>query len=177
MNELRFVLGLVAIVAAAPACSRSEEAPPPRAPTQRPEGARTRAAVAERTTAPEDEGQLAIDPEIARACGLDAAYFDFDSSAIAGPAAKVLDDLATCLTRGPLAGRALKLVGHADPRGETTYNFGLGQRRAGSVAEYLQARGMAADRIATSSRGEIDATGVDETSWQLDRRVEVLLGD
>jgi peptidoglycan-associated lipoprotein len=157
-------------------CSVNEEAAPPRTPAQKPDGARKHKAVS-RDTADEDRGQLAIDPRISKACDIPEAYFDFDSSAIVGEAAAVLDKLATCATTGPLAGRSLKLVGHADPRGETTYNFGLGQRRAGAVADYLESRGMQADHMASSSRGEIDATGVDEGSWKLDRKVEVLLGD
>jgi peptidoglycan-associated lipoprotein len=168
-------IALLVAAFAATACSTTEEARPPRAPDARPEGARRappRAAVDD-----ENRAQLSIDPRISDACGISAAYFDFDSSAIRGEIAGVLDAVAECLTTGPLAGRALRLVGHADPRGETTYNFGLGQRRAGNVADYLQQRGVPNERLTTSSRGEIDATGVDERSWQLDRKVEVLLAD
>jgi len=164
---------LVALVGGG--CSANEEAAPPRTPAQKPEGARKHKVAGDSDD--DDRGQLAIDPRISKACDIPAAYFDFDSSAIAGEAAAVLDKLGACMTKGPLAGRSLKLVGHADPRGETTYNFGLGQRRAGAVAEYLARRGMQDDHVATTSRGEVDATGVDEGSWKLDRKVEVLLGD
>jgi peptidoglycan-associated lipoprotein len=71
----------------------------------------------------------------------------------------------------------MKLVGHADPRGEVEYNFGLGQERAGSVAEFLKERGVPSSRMVTSSRGEIEATGTEEMSWARDRRVQILLAD
>jgi hypothetical protein len=86
-----------------------------------------------------------------------------------------LDALASCFTEGNGRGKGLKFVGHADPRGQTDYNFALGQRRAGAVAQYVMARGVAEDRVESSSRGELDARGSDEASWQQDRNVEILL--
>jgi peptidoglycan-associated lipoprotein len=71
----------------------------------------------------------------------------------------------------------MKLIGHTDPRGETEYNFGLGQRRAGNVAAYLTTRGVDKGHMAASSHGEIDATGTDEDGWARDRRVDVLLAE
>jgi peptidoglycan-associated lipoprotein len=69
----------------------------------------------------------------------------------------------------------MKLIGHTDPRGETEYNLGLGQRRAGNVAAYLGARGIEKAHMAASSHGEFDATGTDEEGWARDRKVDVLL--
>ena len=43
---------------------------------------------------------------------------------------------------GPLAGRSMHLVGHADPRGPSEYNMALGQRRADSVDGYIDRRGV-----------------------------------
>ena len=42
----------------------------------------------------------------------------------------MLQQIATCVTTGPLRGKTLKLVGRADPRGEVEYNMGLGEHRA-----------------------------------------------
>lgn len=119
-----------------------------------------------------------ISEEILRACDIpDAdAYFAFDSSHLTRFDAAPLDALATCFRTGPLAGRRMKLVGHADPRGASDYNLTLGQSRADAVAAYLQGRGLRSDAIGTTSRGAMDATGQDETGWAHDRRVDVLLG-
>lgn len=122
-------------------------------------------------------GSVQVDDAIAKACNLPTPQFAFDSTDIRGDAARSLDALARCFVDGPMRGRAMKLVGHADPRGTTVYNFGLGQERAGSVAGYLGQKGLSSERIATSSRGELDARGTDETSWAADRRVDVLLSN
>jgi peptidoglycan-associated lipoprotein len=71
----------------------------------------------------------------------------------------------------------MRLIGHTDSRGEVTYNLGLGQRRAGSVADYISQRGMSKSRITPSSRGEFDANGKDEEGWAHDRKVDVLLAE
>jgi len=123
-------------------------------------------------------GVVNIDDRIMKACGdIPKMQFAFDSADIEEEASGVLVALARCFTTGALSGRGMKLVGHADIRGETEYNFGLGQKRAGSVAEFLAKKGLEADRIYTSSHGEIEATGVDEDGFARDRNVEVLLAD
>lgn len=130
--------------------------------------------------APEEEstrGSIQVDPEIARVCDLPTAYFEFDSAKIRGTAAQALDALATCFTRGALENREMRIIGHADPRGPVDYNFALGQRRAGSVANYLTTQGVDPNKVATTSMGELEATGRDEASWSRDRRVEILLAD
>jgi len=118
--------------------------------------------------------QIHIDPAITAACNMPTPHFDFDSTAIKGDAG--LDALASCFTTGPMKGHTMSLVGHADPRGETEYNFGLGQRRAGEIENYLHLRGVGDSRVSTSSRGELDATGSDEAGWAEDRRVDIVLG-
>jgi peptidoglycan-associated lipoprotein len=129
-------------------------------------------------TANESSGSIHIDDKIVKACGdLPTAHFAFDSANIEAAASDALDALARCFISGPLKGKGMKLIGHADPRGETEYNLALGQRRAGSVAGFLAKRGLEQNRMATSSKGEFEATGVDEGGWARDRKVEVLLAD
>lgn len=120
---------------------------------------------------------VVISEEILRACNIpDAdAYFAFDSSRLTAFDSGPLDQLATCFTRGPMAGHRLRLVGHADPRGADEYNMTLGQARADSVAGYLVGRGLGQTQASTTSRGAMDATGQDETGWAHDRRVDVYL--
>jgi peptidoglycan-associated lipoprotein len=169
---LALVTSLVASCAATPA-------PPPRvdaragaanatpvpALTQKPDASATRSSVV-------------IEERILRACGdIPSAHFAFDSSQIQPDAASALDALGRCFGAGPLAGKSLRLVGHADPRGETEYNLGLGQRRAGSLGAYLTTHGISPSHLTMTSRGAFDATGTDEEGWARDRRVDVLLVD
>jgi len=160
----------------------SDPTPPPAAPT----GA-VEAPAAEPEPAPplpkeEDDGstgQLNISDEIKKACGItDAeAHFAYDSASIQSGDQPVLNKLADCFTKGPLKGRQMRLVGHADPRGEDEYNMVLGGKRADNVKDYLTRHGLPDTRAETTSRGEIDATGTDETSWAKDRRVDVVLAN
>ncbi|MFO0612481.1 MAG: OmpA family protein [Polyangiaceae bacterium] len=118
---------------------------------------------------------VVVDPRIQEACNMPTPHFAFDSASVEGDPA--LDVLASCFLRGPMTGKELRLVGHADPRGDFEYNVLLGHERAGNVANYLESKGLTDDRIATSSRGEMDATGQDESGWAEDRRVDILLAD
>jgi peptidoglycan-associated lipoprotein len=101
--------------------------------------------------------------------------FEFDRSDLLAADNDVLAQIAQCITTGPLAGAGLDLVGRADPRGASTYNAALGDRRASSVRTALTNSGVDAGVIGATSRGELDAMGTDEAGWQRDRRVDILL--
>jgi peptidoglycan-associated lipoprotein len=105
------------------------------------------------------------------------AYFMYDSSTLGSKVQPSLDKIAKCFIDGPLAGRQIALVGHADPRGDDDYNMLLGERRAQTVDRALVSRNLASSRISTTSRGEMDAIGTDETSWALDRKVQMELAE
>jgi peptidoglycan-associated lipoprotein len=126
-----------------------------------------------------EKAKVHIDPRIQELCGIaaDQANFDFDSAKLSKPAKTTLDALADCFLTGPGVGKNMNLVGHADPRGTEDYNFALGQKRAGSVGGYLKKKGLGKERAATSSRGELDATGTDEAGWAADRRVDIMLAE
>ncbi|AUX39531.1 ompA-family exported protein [Sorangium cellulosum] len=154
-----------------PANTAGDVAPPP-------PPAQTAAPAPKQDTAKPTSGSIRIDDKILKACGdLPTARFAFDSTSIQGEAATALDALARCFVSGPLKGKGLKLIGHADPRGETEYNLALGQKRAGSVAEYLATKGLEQGRIATSSKGEFESSGTDEEGWARDRKVDILLAE
>ena len=120
-----------------------------------------------------------ISDDIRAACKLSEseAYFAYDSARVSTPGLDLLEALAQCFSRGPLIGKSMRIVGHADPRGHDEYNLVLGSRRADSVQQALIEKGMTAERITTTSRGEMDARGSDEPGWAQDRRVDVLLGN
>ncbi len=153
---------------AAPVATAEPPSPPPPAPPPRVDDGKN-----------PNRAQLNISEDIRKACGIadEDAYFDFDSANIRPQDHKVLAQLAKCFSSGPLAGRKMGLVGHADPRGEDEYNMLLGEKRATSVKNAIGAEGLALDKMNTSSRGEMDATGTDEATWARDRRVDVVLAD
>ena len=124
-----------------------------------------------------ERSDVTVDPRITAMCGIDEPNFAFNSSALSSQAKRVLNAIAACFKDGPAAGHSMRLVGHADPRGDEEYNFGLGQQRADNVGRYLAKRGVGNDRLETSSRGELDAVGTDEAGWKRDRKVEILLAD
>jgi len=127
---------------------------------------------------PEPEAaEVQIDQAVADLCDMPTAHFSFNSTKLDGGAKDALDSLATCFISGPASSKSVRLVGHADPRGDEEYNFGLGQRRAGSVGKYLEQKGLGSDRIETSSRGELDASGSDESGWASDRKVAIYFGN
>jgi peptidoglycan-associated lipoprotein len=122
-----------------------------------------------------------VSDELAKVCNITlgnvsrAPKFDFDEAALLPEDRDILEQVAKCVTTGPLKGRGLSLVGRADPRGETEYNLVLGTHRAECVRDYLFHLGVAEKAIAETSRGEFDAEGKDEDGWRRDRRVDVSL--
>ncbi|MGE0871344.1 MAG: OmpA family protein [Kofleriaceae bacterium] len=123
---------------------------------------------------------LAVSSDILAACGIKptasaSPKFDYDKDELTDDDKKILDQIATCLTTGPLKGKAVSLIGRADPRGTEEYNLGLGSRRATSVSQYLSRLGVTQPQLAVTTRGALDATGTDEAGWQADRRVDIQL--
>lgn len=131
---------------------------------------------------PDDDasrGTINVSQDIRIACGLadDDAHFAFDSSRVIEKDRRMLRTLADCFVSGPLKGRNMTLIGHADPRGSEDYNLALGGRRADNVKVIMVAETMIGSKVSTTSRGDMDATGTDEASWANDRRVDVYLGN
>jgi peptidoglycan-associated lipoprotein len=171
-------VGLLVVLGCAVACG-SEAKPPPAAPSGQTDAPPAVAGPA-LAMKPDDDptkGQINISDEIRKACGItDAeAYFDFDSAHVQPEARTVLTKLAKCFSDGPLKGRKMSLVGHADPRGEEEYNMVLGGKRSDNVKRLLISVGLPDSQASTTSRGEMDATGTDEAGWAKDRRVDVVL--
>jgi peptidoglycan-associated lipoprotein len=179
-NAVLPAFALAAVALSASALLACGGAPPPKTATDTP--APTAPAPVSRLPdkAPDSPTASAvrISDEIVKACGINEpdAYFAFDSANIRAEDSKVLQQVVTCFTSGPLKGRTLKLVGHADPRGDSDYNMTLGQSRADSVAGYMRSKGMDKAKTESTSRGAMDATGSDDPTWARDRRVDLMLG-
>ena len=125
---------------------------------------------------------IAVSGDIATMCNIKSTMttkanpqFDYDKDELTSDDRAVLDQLATCLTTGALKGKAVALIGRADPRGTEEYNLGLGSRRAASVSQYLGRLGVGEPQMAVTTRGALEATGTDEAGWRQDRRVDVQL--
>ena len=125
---------------------------------------------------------IALSGDIATMCNIKSTMttkanpqFDYDKDELTADDRTVLDQLATCLTTGALKGKAVALIGRADPRGTEEYNLGLGSRRASSVGRYLGRLGVSDPQMAVTTRGALEATGTDEAGWKQDRRVDVQL--
>jgi len=166
-------VALVCLACVASACS--ESTPPPRTIVQTKPLATPEPAASLSSKSPQ-RGVINISEDIRKACGLSdsEAHFAFDSSRIENREDAVLSKLAQCFVHGPLAKSEMRLIGHADPRGDSDYNMVLGGSRADTVKTFMVLRGMPSSRVATSSRGEFDARGTDERSWAEDRRVDIL---
>lgn len=122
---------------------------------------------------------LSISKDIREACGLDdsRAFFAYNSASVTSQDRAFFGKLAACFESGPLKGRGMHVVGHADPRGDTDYNYVLGQRRADTVKGAIVGAGLTGSRISTTSRGELEAEGQDESGWSQDRRVDIVLDE
>lgn len=166
------------LLASLAACGGSpkKSAPAPSAPATVP--ARPATASSEPVAA---SPNVAVSADLAKQCALrfenaDAApKFALDEAELLPEDRNILEQVAQCLTRGPLQARSVQLIGRADPRGTDEYNLSLGTRRAETVRTYLQRLGVPATRLAPTTRGELDASGTDETSWRRDRRVDLEL--
>lgn len=101
-------------------------------------------------------------------------YFDFDRDEVKAEFRQIIADHGRYLAANPSA--RVRLEGHADERGSREYNIGLGERRAQSVRQALLLQGAGASQLTTVSYGEERpaATGSDEESWSLNRRVEIV---
>jgi outer membrane protein OmpA-like peptidoglycan-associated protein len=71
----------------------------------------------------------------------------------------------------------VEVAGHTDSSGSDSYNQQLSERRAGSVAQYLQSQGVISQRLITVGMGESRPVADNNTAdgKQLNRRVEITL--
>jgi peptidoglycan-associated lipoprotein len=79
-------------------------------------------------------------------------YFDFDRSTLRPEALRLLDDAVAKLQANPT--RNMIIEGHTCNIGTSEYNLALGERRARSVQNYLESRGVASNRLEIVSYGE-----------------------
>ncbi|WP_371226150.1 peptidoglycan-associated lipoprotein Pal [Roseovarius sp. 2305UL8-3] len=82
----------------------------------------------------------------------DRVLFAVDQSTLTALGQSTLDGQATWLTNNPEYTALIE--GHADEQGTRQYNLALGARRANAVQEYLNSRGVPANRMKVVSYGK-----------------------
>jgi len=134
-------------------------------------------------TTVEDSGSEGLNPnlELERLLfspsGLQAVYFDYDSSSLTPSALQILSENAEKIKQVPNV--IIQIAGHCDERGTQEYNLALGERRALAVREYLRQLGVSGDRMISISFGEENPAvlGSNEAAWAKNRRCEFLRAD
>jgi len=106
---------------------------------------------------------------------LDDVFFDLDRSDIRDDGKGVLQRDADWLKKWPST--QVVVEGHADSRGSSEYNLGLGSRRAAAVKDYLSSLGVQATRVTVVSKGKEQpfCNEESESCWQQNRRGHFLI--
>ena len=121
-------------------------------------------------------GQARIDKmpnDVLRITMTNQTAFDTDSTTIKPGFNSTMDKLADVVVR--YGKTTLTVVGHTDNVGANDYNQKLSERRAHSVAQYLESRRVDGMRLALSGKGETQpvSSNASESGRQANRRVEI----
>jgi outer membrane protein OmpA-like peptidoglycan-associated protein len=145
----------------------------------------TNAAVVQRDQATEQAARLQAEVDQLKAkptprglvLTLGDVLFDTGKSQLNPGAARKLDQLAQFLTDHPE--RKVQIDGFTDSVGTDSYNQTLSQARADAVKSALVTRGIDSSRVETQGYGKgfPVADNADSGGRQLNRRVEVVIGD
>lgn len=103
----------------------------------------------------------------------DGVTFDVGSATLKPTFRATLDDVAASLQQYPNS--LIDVYGHTDSTGSDSFNQGLSERRAQTVANYLTSRGVNSARIRWQGFGETMpvADNSTEEGRRLNRRVEI----
>lgn len=99
--------------------------------------------------------------------------FDYNSAGLRSASRSALQEMAEVFNKYP--NTTIEVDGHTDSTGSASYNERLSERRASSVASYLQDLGVRSSRIDTVGYGESQPRATNNTASgrQLNRRVEI----
>jgi len=99
--------------------------------------------------------------------------FDTNSAALRSASRDALQEMAGVFEKYP--NTTIEVEGHTDSRGTDAYNQRLSERRASSVAGYLEQLGVRSSRVDAIGLGESQprATNGTASGRQLNRRVEI----
>jgi outer membrane protein OmpA-like peptidoglycan-associated protein len=111
--------------------------------------------------------------DVVRVTMTNQTAFDTDSTSIKPGFNTTMEKLADVVVR--YRKTTLTVVGHTDDVGSDGYNQKLSERRALSVAQYLESKRVDSMRLAISGKGEAQpvASNTSEGGRQANRRVEI----
>ena len=111
--------------------------------------------------------------DVVRVTMTNQTAFETDSSEVKAGFNSTMDKLADVVVR--YGKTTLTVVGHTDDTGTTAYNQSLSERRALSVARYLESKRVDSMRLATAGKGETQpvASNGSDGGRQANRRVEI----
>lgn len=118
-----------------------------------------------------------IDQIIKKKVKIENIYFGFDESSVVDFYKEKMDSVVSVLMQNP--GYSVEVQGHTDSKGSDEYNIKLSQRRADEAKEYLEAKGVAKERVMTKALGKSQPIAPNEQGGEDDpegraqnRRVE-----
>lgn len=124
--------------------------------------------------------ETVTDPETGETAGIairfdNAILFDLNSATLRPQARTDLADLASSLRN--YDNHDAMIVGHASSDGSTAHNQELSERRASSVASYLESLGIEDYRLQTEGMGETQPIADNSTQYgrEQNRRVEIAI--
>lgn len=128
------------------------------------------ATVAQKPTG--DGARAALVKELNALVAQGPLYFETDTDVLTEDSQVLLQRVAAQMHRVPHV--RVVVGGHADERGDTSYNLALGERRAATARDYLMRLGIPKQRVTIVSLGEEQpiAMGHDEDAWGQNRRDE-----
>ena len=99
--------------------------------------------------------------------------FDYNSAGLRSASRAALRDMAGVFEQYPNTNIAVQ--GYTDSTGSASYNERLSERRANSVASYIESLGVSGSRVDTIGYGESSPRSTNNTATgrQLNRRVEI----
>ncbi|MDE3050603.1 MAG: OmpA family protein [Nitrospirota bacterium] len=103
-------------------------------------------------TARRQRDEMRAEQNATEAAGLRDVFFGYDTWSISEEGRQALTRDAEWLRLHPAV--QLKVEGHCDERGSTTYNFVLAEKRAKSVRNYLMELGIRPERFTVVSYGK-----------------------
>ena len=100
--------------------------------------------------------------------------FDTDSAQIKKESQKQLQEMTAALQSKALKNASIRIEGHTDSVGAPKYNMKLSFKRAQAVYDYLAKRGIRADRLTYTGKGDTEpiADNKDDAGKRLNRRVD-----
>lgn len=164
-GEYKFRDNVVSLGLQIPLGAKPEAAaPPPPAPEPTPAPAPVAPADSDGDGVPDNRDQCPGTPPgtqvTANGCPVERAApvvlkgvtFEFNSAQLTTQAGSRLDNVVNALQGSPEI--KIRVEGHTDSIGSSSYNLDLSQQRANSVKAYLSSHGIAANRMASAGFGE-----------------------